>query len=179
MRTRRNKHNRLYIVWSLFIYNGSHKRGPTSRHVVGTEIQRNRIFEAYFIIFAVVWVVCLVAGLSSHLNFRLTFWYTLLSISSCLVISIASYTKIFRALSHYQAQIHDHTRQQPSQQNALNMVLYRKAVYSALWVQLPLVVCYAPNLTMEPVISLSLNRLSNFIIIVIIICYNGECFSFF
>ena len=57
------------------------------------------------------------------------------------MISIASYTKIFRALRYHQAQIQDHVQQQPSQPNALNMTRYRKAVYNALWVQLALVVC--------------------------------------
>ena len=76
-----------------------------------------------------------------------------------------TYTKIFRTLSHHQAQIQDYAQQQPSQPNALNMVRYRRAVYSALWVQLVLVVCYVPNITVEIVISLSLKGLSNFIVI--------------
>ena len=76
-----------------------------------------------------------------------------------------TYTKIFRTLSHHQARIQDYAQQQPSQPNALNMVRYRRAVYSALWVQLVLVVCYVPNITVEIVISLSLKGLSNFIVI--------------
>ena len=118
-----------------------------------------------YIILAIVWVGCLVAGLFSYLNYRIGLWYRIITIPSCLVISVASYTKIFRALSHHQAQIQDHVQRQPSQPNALNMARYRKAVYSALWVQLVLVVCYVPNMTVEIVISLSLKGLSNFIVI--------------
>ena len=59
------------------------------------------------------------------------------------------------------------------------MVRYRKAVFSALWVPSALVFCYVQNLTVEIVICTSINRLYNFIIIVIIICYIGECFIFF
>ena len=118
-----------------------------------------------YIILAIVWVVCLVAGLFSYLNYRIGLWYRIITIPSCLVISVASYTKIFRALTHHQAQIQDHVQRQPSQPNALNMARYRKAVYSALWVQLVLVVCYVPNITVEIVISLSLKGLSNFIVI--------------
>ena len=118
-----------------------------------------------YIILAIVWIGCLIAGSFSHLNYRTIFWYTFTSISSCLVISIASYTKIFRALSHHQAQIQDHARQQPMQPNALNMARYRKAVYSALWVQLALVVCYLPQFTVEIVIFLSATRFSNFFLI--------------
>ena len=68
-----------------------------------------------YIILATVWVVYLVAGLFSYLNYTITAWYGFIGVSSCLVISIASYTKIFRHLSHHQAQVQDHFQQQPSQ----------------------------------------------------------------
>ena len=118
-----------------------------------------------YIIFAIFWIVSLLSGLFFHLNYRVTFWLSFTAAPLCLVISIASYTKIFRAISHHQAQIQDYAQQQPSQPNALIMARYRKAVYSALWVQLVLVVCYVPNITVEIVISLSLKGLSNFVVI--------------
>ena len=118
-----------------------------------------------YIILAIVWVGCLVGGLFSHLNYRIALWYRIITIPSCLVISVASYTKIFRALSRHQAQIQDHVQRQPSQPNALNMARYRKAVYSALWVQLALVVCYVPRFTVEIMISLSTKRFSNLFIL--------------
>ena len=71
-------------------------------------------------------------------------WLGPIIIPSCLVISVASYIKIFRTLSRQQAQIQDHVQQQSSQPNALNMARCKKAMYSALWVQLALVVCYVP-----------------------------------
>ena len=116
-------------------------------------------------ILAIFWIVSLVSGFFFHLNNRITFWFSVTGAPLCIVISIASYTKIFRAISHHQAQIQDYAQQQPSQPNALNMARYKKAVYSALWVQLVLVVCYVPNMTVEIVISLSLKGLSNFIVI--------------
>ena len=82
---------------------------------------------------------------------RIIFLYAGLVISFYLVISLASYTKIFRTLRYHQAQVGD--QQQPSQTNALNMARFRKAVYSALWVQLALVVCYAPLYTVTIVIA--------------------------
>ena len=118
-----------------------------------------------YILLAIFWVLSLVAGLFFHLNYCITFWCTLIGVPSCLVISIASYTKIFRALSRHQAQVQDHAQQQPTQPNALNMARYRKAVYSALWVQLALVVCYVPQFTVEIVIFLSATRFSNFFLI--------------
>ena len=146
-----------------------------------------------YIIIAIFWVLSLVVGLFFHLNYRITrlygnwdeksfkkfqkFWCTLIGAPSCLVISIASYTKIFRALSHHQAQVQDHAQQQPSQPNALNMARYRKAVYSALWVQLALVVCFVPFYTVETVISLSKEGFPNFIIIrrmaVVLVFFNS------
>ena len=118
-----------------------------------------------YIILAIVWVVCLVASLFFHLNYRIAVWCSLIATPSFLMISIASYTKIFRALGHHQAQIQDHVQQQPSQPNALNMARYRKAVYNALWVQLALVVCYVPQFTLKIAMSLSKERFPNFIII--------------
>ena len=117
-----------------------------------------------YIIFAIFWIVSLLSGLFFHLNYRVTFWLSFTAAPLCLVISIASYTKIFRAISHHQAQIQDYAQQQPSQPNALNMARYRKAVYSALWVQLALVVCYVPQFTMQIVISLSTKQFPNFFI---------------
>ena len=118
-----------------------------------------------YIILAILWVVCVVAGLFSYLNYRIGLWYRIIIISSGLVISVASYTKIFRALRHHQAQIQHHVQQQPNQPNALNTARYRKAVYNAIWVQLALVVCYVPQFTVKIVIFLSTKRFSNFFLI--------------
>ena len=118
-----------------------------------------------YIILTIVWVGCLVAGLFSYLNYRIGLWYRIIIIPSALVISVASYTKIFRALRHHQAQIQDHVQQQPNQPNALNMARYRKAVYNAIWVQLALIVCYVPQFTVKIVIFLSAKRFSNFFLI--------------
>ena len=82
---------------------------------------------------------------------RIIFLYARLVISFYLVISLASYTKIFRTLRYHQAQVGD--QQQPSQTNALNMARFRKAVYSGLWVQLTSVVCYATMYAVTIVIT--------------------------
>ena len=74
---------------------------------------------------------------------RLWLFRTVLPI--CLVTSVFSYTIILVTLRHNQNQVQDHIGQrQPSQAVALNTGRYRKAVYSALWVQVALVVCYLP-----------------------------------
>ena len=104
-----------------------------------------------YIIVTTFWVFTLVASLSGFLHHPITFLYFYLVISFCLVISVASYAKIFCTLRYHQAQVRD--QQQLSQTNALNMARFRKAVYSALWVQLALVVCYAPIWTVDIVIA--------------------------
>ena len=130
-----------------------------------------------YIILGIVWVVCLITGLFFHLNYPIAAWGSLISISFCLVISIASYATIFRALSHHQAQIQDHVQEQSSQPNVPNMAQYRKVLHSALWVQLALVVCYVPYFTVERVISLRKERFPNFIIIrgiaVVLVFFNS------
>ena len=100
------------------------------------------------IITATFWIVCAACGSFFVLRPQITLWCGIIDIPLCSVISIGSYTKIFRTLRHNQARVQDHDQQQPSQTNALNMVRYRKAVNSALWVQLALAVCYVPKFTM-------------------------------
>ena len=40
------------------------------------------------IILAIVWVVCLVAGLFTHLSYRIGLWCSFITTPSCLVISL-------------------------------------------------------------------------------------------
>ena len=125
-------------MFSVFVDVDSNKRGPTSRPVIGIEIQRDCNFEACVYYLTIVWSLCLVAGICSYLNYRIAIRCSFISISSCLVVLVASYTKIFRALSHHQE----------SQPNALSMVRYRKALHSEVWVHLALIVCYVPYFTL-------------------------------
>ena len=108
-----------------------------------------------YILVTTFWVFNLVASLSKLFHHRIIFWYNRLVISFFLVISVASYTKIFCTLKYHQAQVRD--QQQLTQTNALNMARFRKAVYSALWVQLVLVVCYVPVYTVGIVIAYTKN----------------------
>ena len=130
-----------------------------------------------YVFLAIVWVVSLVAGLFRHLDDRITAWYSLIGVSCCLVISIASYIKIFCALSHHQTQVQDHVQQQPIQANALNIARYKEAVHSALWVQLALIVCYVPFFIVESVITLTKERFRHFVIIngmaVVLVLFNS------
>ncbi|CAH3030669.1 unnamed protein product [Porites evermanni] len=91
------------------------------------------------------WIVSVVCASTSFLNFRIFSLYQYIVIAFCLVTTICAYTKIFMSLRHNQIHVQNHVVQgQSSQANTLNIALYRKAVYSALWVQVTLVICYLP-----------------------------------
>ena len=113
---------------------------------------------------ATFWVLFVVACLCYILDYRIDMWYSRIIIPSCLIISVASYTKIFCVLSHHQAQVQGFIQQQQNQPNALNMARYKKAVYSALWVQLVLVSCYVPIGVSGIVIASSNTYSSNLIV---------------
>ena len=69
--------------------------------------------------------------------------YRAIVTSLCLVTSTFSHTKIFFTLRRHQNQVQDHV-QPPNQTNQLNIARFRKAVSTALWLQLTLIVCYLP-----------------------------------
>ena len=109
--------------------------------VLGLRYRQIVTVKRIHVISTTFWIATGVVALGQSLNYHIIFWYGLLVTVSCLMISFASYTKIFRALSHHRSQIQDHAQQTP---NALNIALYRKVVFSTLWVQLALLVCYLP-----------------------------------
>ena len=105
------------------------------------------------IILAALWVSSSIAALCYISDYRITFWFGYIGIPSCLLISMVSYTMIFRTLIHHQAQVQVQVQLQSSQPNSLNLSRYRKAVYNELWVQLAFVVCYVPFTIVEIVFA--------------------------
>ena len=93
-----------------------------------------------------IWVTAIVAASLYLVNPRITVWYGRIGIPMCLALSFASYTKIFHTLRR-RVQVQDHAQQeqQLNYVSPLNTARYRKAVYSSLWVQVVLVVCYLPH----------------------------------
>ena len=118
------------------------------------------------------WVFSITAATSYLTNHRIALWYGYITIPFCLGTSIFSYAKIFLVLSHNHSQVHAYPQQQqqqqqqqPSQPILLNIARYRKVVYSALWVQLALVVCYIPYSVMGAWMDSKVSS-SNFIALV-------------
>ena len=96
-----------------------------------------------YVIIVTIWIVSTVISAMQFWNPVITLWYWIIVIPLCLVTSVFSYTKIFLTLRHHQNQVQGHV-QQPNQTNQLNIARYKKAVSSAIWLQLTLVACYLP-----------------------------------
>ena len=90
------------------------------------------------------WLVSTAFSAIHFWNFQISMWYAVIGVSLCLVTSLFCYTKSFLNLRHHQNQVQGQT-QQPNQTNQLNIARYRKAVFSALLLQLTLVACYLPR----------------------------------
>ena len=91
------------------------------------------------------WILSIVGASTLFLNRRITSWFLYIVTALCLVTTIFAYAKIFVTLRHNQIHVQSHAAQgQPSQAIPLNIARYRKAVYSALWVQGTLGICYLP-----------------------------------
>ena len=92
------------------------------------------------------WIVSVVGASTSFLNILIVSLFVYLGTAFCLVTTTCAYTKIFMSLRHNQIHGQNHVVQgQSSQANTLNKARYRKAVYSAVWVQVALVICYLPH----------------------------------
>ena len=104
-----------------------------------------------YLIVTALWIVPVVCTTMHLWNSQVTTWYSSILTSLCLVLSTASFAKIFHALRHQQIHVQNQFHQgQSSDANLLNMARYRKAVSSALWVQLALIICYLPIVILEP-----------------------------
>ena len=92
------------------------------------------------------WVLSIVGSSTIFWNPHILLWCQYIITALCLVTTIFAYTKVSYTLRHNQIHVQKHVAQgQPNQAiPALNIARYRKAVYSVLWVQGTLVVCYLP-----------------------------------
>ena len=101
-----------------------------------------------FITVIALWILSIVSACNIFWNSLIASWCQYIATALCLVTIIFAYTKIFLTLRHNQIHV-DHVRShvfpgQPNQAILPNIARYRKAVNSALWVQITLVVCYVP-----------------------------------
>ena len=100
--------------------------------------------RTYLIVIS-TWIIIAVCAAVYIWSPPIAVWYGSIGIPLTVIIANFSYTKIFLILRHHNTQIHSHNVQQPNQTNQLNIARYRKAVSTAIWLQLTLVVCYLPQ----------------------------------
>ena len=101
---------------------------------------------------AILWILSIVSTSSYFWEIRILVLWGKISVPLCLVVSGISYTKIFVTLRHNHIQVQDRSFQGQLQQTTLlNKARYRKAVSSALWVQLVLAFCYFPYIIAQAV----------------------------
>ena len=159
-------------MFSVIVDTNGHKRGPTSCHVVGVEIQRDCNFEAHLY----------------HFGYRLgcmsNHWFIL---SSQLPYSRLGQPYRYIILPSYLNRLvrNDFSRSQSSSgsnprscsRTVKPTKCTKHGAIQTLWVQLALVVCYVPYFTVERVISLCKERFPNFIIIrgiaVVLVFFNS------
>ena len=93
------------------------------------------------------WILSSVCSTAYVKSYLFTIRYSQAGIVVCLVTSIFSYTNIFIKLRKHHIQVQEPVSQrgEPSHTQQLNMARYRKALSSALWLQLMLVLCYLPH----------------------------------
>ena len=75
---------------------------------LGLRYKQVVITESTSIILAAVWALTGVSALCYISDYRITLWNGYICVTSCLVISIGSYTKFFLTLIYPQAQVQDH-----------------------------------------------------------------------
>ena len=131
--------------------------GLRYKHVV--TLKRTYVFVI------IIWVVATVTANSYFVNPQVIIWHNYIVTPFCIMTATFSYTTIFLSLRRHQNQMQVNEPQQPGQQVSLNMMRYRKAVYSALWVQVALVLCFLPySIT---TVNLTTEKLSTFDLIVL------------
>ena len=103
-----------------------------------------------------LWIYSIVGSSSNFLNPVITSWYQYITTALCLFITFFAYAKIFLILRYNRIHVQIPTfKRQPNQAIPMNIARCTKAVYSALWVQVTLVVCYLP---LAIVVALTLQK---------------------
>ena len=116
--------------------------------LLGLRYRQVETLRRTFITVIALWILPIVGACTIFWNRRITSWCLCIGTALCLVTTIFAYTKIFLTLRHNQIHVNPVQSHvfpgQPSQAIPLNIARYRKAVNSALWIQVTLVVCYLP-----------------------------------
>lgn len=108
--------------------------------ILGLRYRQIVTLRRSFIVVSVLWCVSTFVATMYVWNPSIAEWCTYIFVSLCLVTSIFSYSKIYLTLNHQQIQVQEHQRRAIP----VNVARYKRAVNSALWLQLTLIACYLP-----------------------------------
>ncbi|XP_068747148.1 adenosine receptor A3-like [Montipora capricornis] len=99
-----------------------------------------------YVIVAIFWVISIVFAVLSLFINSIRDMYSSVVLVSCVAISAFSYGKIFLVLRQNKDKLGPRAlwQRQANQAVQLNATLYRKTVYTILWVQMALIICYLP-----------------------------------
>ena len=117
-----------------------------------------------YVILVSFWILSTAVAICFLVNRFINYWYSYTAVPLSVIISAISYTKIFLELRNQQKRrVQDLVlRENPTQTIRLSTGgRYRKAVSSALWLQLALAACYLPYSVVSVLFS-DLDKLSSF-----------------
>ena len=98
-----------------------------------------------FIIFSCLFSIT--TGITFFLNYRFAQGLGSVGLLMCMVISVICYTKIYFILRHHRNVAQDlvHHVQRNGRGTQMNIVVYKKTVSRALWIQMTVLACYLPT----------------------------------
>ena len=91
----RNFHIMLCVMFGISVYNDGHKRGRLLAMLLRLRYRQILTVKRIHVILITFWIASGVNVLCESLNYRISFWYSYIFIASCLMITFASYSKIF------------------------------------------------------------------------------------
>ena len=111
--------------------------------VLGLRYRQVVTLKRTYVIVIVFWILCTVCSVVWFWSPAITLWSGITVTSLCLVTAVFSYIEIFLNLRHHHSQVQNHA-QQANPTNQINTARYKKAVCTAIWLQLTMVACYLP-----------------------------------
>ena len=108
--------------------------------ILGLRYRQIVTLRRSFIVVSVLWFASTFVATMYVWNPSIAEWCTYIFVPLCLVTSIFSYSKIYLTVNHQQIQVQEHQ----GRAIPLNVARYKRAVNSALWLQLALIACYLP-----------------------------------
>ncbi|XP_068757258.1 melanocortin receptor 5-like [Montipora capricornis] len=151
--------------------------------LLGLRYRQVATVERVYVVVISLWIFSIFHVSFSFLNFEVWVIFELATISLCLGTSICCYTTIFLKLRRRQPRAFAVSIQERDNQTIeLDLVPYRRAVFTALWVQFTLVVSYLPYILVAPFAyrEVQMRRSSAFLLaeeIAIVFLYSSSSFN--